>query len=72
MGVIGLFQYSSFEGGVADGERDLFYLAGVNATYSFGQHLSAELGYNFDKLDSDLPGRSFDRNRFYGGLRARF
>lgn len=72
MGVNALFQYSRFEGGVVDGERELIYIVGVSAGYDINQHLAAELGYNFDKLDSDLQYRSYDRNRFFVGLRARF
>lgn len=74
--LIGQFQYSSFDGGFgntdpalksnADSER--YYLLGLNLSYQFAPHLSAELGYNYDKLGSDIPGRSFDRNRVYIGV----
>jgi hypothetical protein len=74
--LIGQFQYSSFNGGFgntdpalrsnADSER--YYLLGLNLSYQFVPHLSAELGYNYDKLDSDIAGRSFDRNRVYIGV----
>lgn len=34
--------------------------------------LSAEIGYNFDRVDSDVAGRSFTRNRIYIGIRASY
>jgi hypothetical protein len=30
------------------------------------------LGYNYDRLDSDLAFRSFTRNRVYFGVRATY
>jgi predicted porin len=73
----GHFQYSSYNGGVYDGDADLLYLADVNLSYAFNVNLSAEAGYTFDRLDSDIsyaPGtsRSYSRNRFYLGLRAAY
>jgi predicted porin len=51
---------------------DLFY-AGINLTYDFTKNVSAELGYTYDRLDSDISfggvGRSFTRNRVYAGAR---
>jgi opacity protein-like surface antigen len=78
LGAILLYQYSSLRGGVFDGENEQMFLAGVNVDYSISQNLLAEIGYNYDRLDSDVeyvPGyeaRSYDRNRVYIGLRARF
>jgi predicted porin len=73
----GHFQYSAYNGGFYDGEADLLYAADVNLSYAFNVNLSAEAGYTFDRLDSDLsyaPGtsRSYSRNRFYLGLRAAY
>jgi hypothetical protein len=74
--LIGQFQYSSFNGGFhntddalksnADAER--YYLLGLNLVYQFTPHFSGEVGYNYDKLDSDIDGRTFDRNRVYIGV----
>jgi hypothetical protein len=53
-------------------------VAGVNLDYLISQHLSAEVGYAFDLLSSDVDDyfaddvRGFSRNRVYLGLRARF
>jgi hypothetical protein len=70
--VLGHFQRSVFESGRADGEVDNIFLAGLNLTYHINPFLSAEWSYNYDRLDSDLPGRSFTRNRVYIGLRASY
>lgn len=65
-------QFSKFEGGPADGESDFFFISGLNLAYHFNPHLLAEVGYNFDDLDSDLAGRSYTRNRAYIGIRATY
>lgn len=65
-------QYSTFEGGRDDGESELLFLSGVNLAYHFNQHWLAEAGYNFDRLDSNLEGRSYSRNRAYIGVRATY
>jgi hypothetical protein len=70
--VMGQFQYSSFEEGAFDGDNDLLYLAGVNLLYKFNPNLGVEAGYNWDKLDSDISGRSYSRNRVYLGVRATY
>lgn len=73
----GHFQYSSYESGYYDGDADLLILADANLSYAFNPNLSAEAGYTFDRLDSDIqyaPGtsRSYSRNRAYIGLRATY
>lgn len=65
-------QYSKFEGGLADGESEFFFISGLNLAYHFNPHLLAEAGYNFDDLNSDLDGRSYTRNRVYVGIRATY
>jgi Putative beta-barrel porin 2 len=69
--LMGQFQDSTFNGGSVDGKSERFYLVGLDLQYQFNQNLSADIGYNYDKLDSDL-GRSFDRNRVYIGLTAKY
>lgn len=66
------YQRAEFEGGGADNELENFLLAGLNLSYEINQFLSAETGYNFDRLDSDIPNRSFTRNRVYVGIRATY
>ena len=72
--LMGTYQYSTFNGGGAgfDDEADNFYLVGVNFEYRFNPHLSAHTGYNYDRLDSDLNGRGFSRNRVYIGVTAAY
>ena len=64
------FQDSTFNGGTANNESERDYLLGLNLNYQFTPHFSGELGYNYDKLDSQIPGRTFDRNRVYIGVTA--
>lgn len=74
--LIGQYQHSTFEGGAADDVSDDYWAVGVNLTYDINQYLAAEIGYNYDRLDSDLSsfgvGREYDRNRVYVGVRATF
>jgi hypothetical protein len=70
--LIGQLQHSTFHGGAANDEVDDLYLIGVNLFYNINRFLGAEVGYNFDRLDSDLSQRSFSRNRVYIGLRASY
>jgi hypothetical protein len=73
----GLFQYSAYDSDYYDGEADLLYLLDLNLSYAFNPNLSAEVGYMFDRLDSDVmysltTDRSYSRNRVYIGLRAAY
>jgi hypothetical protein len=65
-------QRATFEGGASDGDAEYFLLSGINLTYHFNPHLLAEVGYNFDRLDSDIVDRSYSRNRVYVGVRATY
>jgi len=64
----GQFQNSQYQKGVFDGNADQFYLLGLNLTYQFTPFLSAEVGYDYDNLHSDIPFRGYDRNRVYVGV----
>lgn len=76
------WQYSSFNqgfGGSIDNQKELFNIFGINLSYSINQFLSAELGYNYDDLSSDVvdPGtgrdlRSYSRHVGYIGVRATY
>jgi uncharacterized protein (PEP-CTERM system associated) len=68
----GQFQRSQFNNGEADGDIDNFLLLGANFEYRFNPNWSTEVGYNYDRLDSDRPIRSFSRNRIYVGVRATY
>jgi hypothetical protein len=70
--LVGQIQNSSINGGTFNETTDLYYLFGINLEYRFNTYLAAHVGYNFDRLDSDLPGRDFDRNRVYMGITASY
>jgi hypothetical protein len=66
------YQNSQFQGGSVNNETEQSYLVGLNLTYRFNRNFSAEIGYSYDNLNSDLPDRSFDRNRVYLGVTAMY
>ena len=70
--LLGQYQHSTFEGGLADGTVDQYYMAGANLTYEINKFLSAEAGYNYDHLTSELAFRGYNRNRVYIGIRASY
>jgi Putative beta-barrel porin 2 len=70
--VIGRYGYSSYRGGYYNSSADQDINVGVNLTYNFNRHFSADLGYNFDDLVSDVAGRSYVRNRVYLGVTASY
>lgn len=67
------FQNSTMQGGGSiDSDSEQFYSAGLNVEYRFDKNISAHVGYSFDKLESDIDTRNFDRNRVYMGVTARY
>lgn len=79
--LLGQYQYNTFEEGQAvfvgnnitfKDKAENFWLVGVNLSYEINRFLAAEVGYNYDRLDSDLDFRTFSRNRVYVGLRATY
>jgi len=71
-GLVTQFQISEFNGGTYNSDKDLYFLMGANLDYQINQFLTAEVAYNLDRLDSDLSGRSFTRNRVFFGVRAKY
>ncbi len=69
----GTFQNSTLNavGKEFDNKTEQFYTVGLNLEYRINPFLSTEIGYNYDKLQSDL-GRDYDRNRVYIGLTASY
>ena len=53
-------------------QADDYYSLGLNLSYSFNPHFSAEVGYNFDDLQSQIPGNEYTRNRVYLGVSAAY
>ncbi len=70
--LLGQIQNSQYHGGAFDSNSDMWYLVGVNLEYRFNPHLSAQVGYNYDLLDSQIPNRGFDRNRVFLGVTAAY
>jgi hypothetical protein len=69
---IGRWQHAVYNGGFYNNQAVDYYNLGVNLSYSFTQHFSAEAGYNFDDLVSQIPGNSYTRNRIYLGVSAAY
>jgi hypothetical protein len=73
------YQISTFNDGASDGNTENLWLVGINFGYRFDRHFSAEAGYNYDQLNSDVEdtsgkkiARDYERNRFYVGLKATY
>ncbi len=71
-GLTGQYQDSTYSGGQYDNQGDRFYTFGANLQYRVTHNFSTRLGYNYDRLESDITGRSFDRNRVYLGVTASY
>jgi hypothetical protein len=67
----GSFQNGIFKGGTLNNDTERFYEFGANLEYVFNPHISAMVGYDFDRLDSEV-GRSYTRNKFYIGATASY
>jgi hypothetical protein len=69
--VLGQAQFGTFNGTASvNDQSEEIYVVGVSLAYRINPFLATEVGYNYDMLESDLPGRSYDRNRCYIGLRG--
>ncbi|MBA4148996.1 MAG: outer membrane beta-barrel protein [Verrucomicrobia bacterium] len=64
--------FDIFSGETENIGSDNFFIIGLNVSYRINPYWMAETGYNFDRLDSDFPNRSYTRNRVYVGLRATY
>jgi hypothetical protein len=69
---ISQYQYSKYKDGYYANNADEFVTLGVNLNYKINRHISANAGYNFDELTSDVPNRDYSRNRVYIGLAASY
>lgn len=71
--LISQYQYSTYKDGQYGGSTgDSDVSVGVNLNYQINRHFSANAGYNFDELFSDIPGRDYSRNRVYVGVAANY
>ncbi len=66
------YQYSSYKGGGGNGSGDNYVSVDLNLNYQIDTHLSANAGYNFGDLSSDISGRGYTRNMVYIGLGANY
>jgi len=73
------FQYSTYNGngnmpnpGSNLGSYESFNMFGIDFSYKINEYLSAQVGYKYDDLGSDTPGRSYNRNIGFMGLRANY
>jgi|ERR1035437_6430666 hypothetical protein len=65
--ILAQFQNSTYYGGTYDGKTDKYYLVGLNLQYRFTPNFSAEVGYNYDNVNSEVSN-TYDRNRIYVGV----
>jgi Putative beta-barrel porin 2 len=70
--LIGSWQYSSFQEGAYANQADSYYSLGLNFSYTFTPHFSADAGYNFDDIQSNIYERGYTRNRVYIGITAAY
>jgi hypothetical protein len=77
--LIGQYQHSTYDNDVTPSFSDDYFLLGVNLTYEINRWVAAEVGYNYDRLSSELDNaaagsipRSFTRNRVYIGVRGTY
>lgn len=70
--VIGRWQHSIYNEGIYNNLNDNYYSLGLNFSYTFTPHFSAEAGYNLDNVSSQIPGNDYTRNRVYLGVTAAY
>ena len=66
------YQSAKYNGGIVDGQKENFLLLGLSLAYQFNPNFEGNIGYNFDQLTTDTPGRKYDRNKFYVGVTAKY
>jgi len=66
--VWGQWQNSTFNGGLFDDSTDDYYAVSATLNYQLNQFLAAEVRYSYDKLDSGIPGRPYNRSRVFFGF----
>jgi Putative beta-barrel porin 2 len=71
--LVSQYQYSSYNGGAYQNSTgDSSVNAGVNLNYTINRHFSANAGYNFSELFSNINSRGNSRNEVYIGLAATY
>jgi hypothetical protein len=72
---IGKIQYGTFNQGAFNNQASTQYTLDLNLAYSFNNHLSTDIGYNYTKYDSNTSGvlaRSYVENQVYLSLTATY
>jgi hypothetical protein len=69
---IGKIQYGTYNEGAFNNQSSTWYSLGLNLSYSFNDHLSAQAAYDYDDLTSNVPGQKYDRNRVFLGITATY
>lgn len=73
--VVGQFQNSDFNGGITSA-NETFWTMGTTLMYAFTPHVSFDVSYYHDNLNSDRAAlgfeRGYTRNRIFMGVRAAF
>jgi predicted porin len=73
--LLGGWQHSKFRGGTINGESDDYMTLSLGLSYEINKFFSAEAGYNFDTLWSNIanngaPGRNYHRNYAFIGVKG--
>jgi hypothetical protein len=75
---IAQYQHSNYGDATSVDTSEDYFSAGLNLTWEINKFLSTEVGYNYDRLSSDVSSvavnqnRSFTRNRVYIGIRGTY
>jgi len=70
--IIARDQISDYQGGANSSSTDSDYSIGLDLSYEINRYFSVSGGYNYDFLQSDIPGRGYSRNRVYLGITASY
>jgi hypothetical protein len=72
--ITGTFQNGIYNGGgpMYDGKSEQYYLLGLDLEYHFNPHLAANIGYDYNRYDSQVGGLSYDENKVYMGITATY
>jgi len=69
--LVGSFQSSQYVGGYGGFVED-WWSVGATASYQVVRNLAVTVSYYYDLLNSQVPGRQYDRNRVFFGLNASY
>jgi len=71
--LVGHYQYSIYHDGQFNNQSSEFYNLGLNLSYDFTRHFSADVGYNFDYYTTAAAlQQNYTRNRIYLGVTATY